>query len=189
MTEVLDASSACHVSILLFLNFLLLCPFLKKLNLALAILTSTWFEITIFQAMYEMNFFYMIWIFARMINGAIHLFDNTLRVIFNECFPLIKVSSREPPPPPLICRHWLNTCVPSEIGTLRNADRQAKINELIGNNQVEAVRNGNRKHGTGTKGWWNTVNKIIRSESKALKHQPCYQPWKHKPFLSNEIIQ
>ena len=56
MTEVLDASSVCHVSILLFLNFLPLCPFLKKLNLALVILTSKWFEITIFQAMYEMIF-------------------------------------------------------------------------------------------------------------------------------------
>ena len=57
MTEVLDASSACHVSILIFLNCLLLCPFLKKLNLALVILTSKWFEVSIFQAMYEMNFF------------------------------------------------------------------------------------------------------------------------------------
>ena len=112
-----------------------------------------------------------------MITEAIHLFDNTLRVIFNECFPVIKVPSRDPPPPPpLICRHWLNTCVPSEIGTPRNADLQAKINELIHNNQVEAVRNGNRKHGTGTKGWWNTVSKIIGRESKVLKHQLCYQP-------------
>ena len=92
-----------------------------------------------------------------MITEAIHLFDNTLRVTFNECFPVIKVSSR-PPPPSIICCHWLNTCVPSKIGMPRNADLQAKINELIRNNQVEAVRNGNRKHGTGTKGWWNTAN-------------------------------
>ena len=56
MTEVSDATSACDVSILLFLNFLLLCPFLKKLNLVLVILTLKWFEITIFQAMYEMIF-------------------------------------------------------------------------------------------------------------------------------------
>ena len=112
-----------------------------------------------------------------MITEAIHLFDNTLRIIFNECFPVIKVSSRDPhPPPPLICRLQLNTCVPSEIGTPRNAALQSKINELIRDNQVEAVSNGNNKHGTGTKGWWNTVNKIIGRESKALKHQLCYQP-------------
>ena len=35
-----------------------------------------------------------------MITEAIHLFDNTLRIIFNECFPVIKVSSRDPHPPP-----------------------------------------------------------------------------------------
>ena len=53
-----DASSACHVSILLFLNFLPVCPFLKKLNLAVVILTSKWFEISILQVMYEMNSLY-----------------------------------------------------------------------------------------------------------------------------------
>ena len=117
-----------------------------------------------------------------MIIEAIHLFDNTLTGIFNECFSLmkVKVSSRDlpppTPPPPPICRHRLNTCVPSEIGTPRNADLQARINDLIRNNQVEAVSNGIRKHGTGTKGWWNTVNKIFGRESKALKHQLCYQP-------------
>ena len=112
-----------------------------------------------------------------MIIEAIHSFDNTLTGIFSECFSLmkVKVSSRDLPSPP-ICRYWLNTCVPSEIGTPKNADLQARINELIRNNQVEAVSNGIRKHGTGTKGWWNTVNKIIGRESKALKHQLCYQP-------------
>ena len=90
-----------------------------------------------------------------------------------------------PPPPPLVCR----TSVPSEIRTPRNADLQARLNELIRNNQVDAVRNGNRKHETGTKSRWNTVNKIIGREFKALKHQLCYQPWGHKPFLSNQIVQ
>ena len=49
---------------------------------------------------------------------ATHLLDNTLTGIFNECFPLIKVkvSSRDP----LICRRWLNTCVPLGIETSGN---------------------------------------------------------------------
>ena len=49
------------------------------------------------------------------ITEAIYLLENILKEIFNECFPLIKVkvSSRDP----LVCRHWLNTCVPLEIGT------------------------------------------------------------------------
>ena len=42
--------------------------------------------------------------------------------------------------------------------------------------QVQAVRNGNRKYGTGTKGWWNTVNKITGSESKALNISSVIKP-------------
>ena len=145
--------------------------------------------------MYEMNFFIRyeslhVWSsrrFTYLITPSQVYSTNAfpwwrLRCLRGTSLPL------PPPPSPPICRHWLNTCVPSEIGTPRNADLQARINDLIRNNQVEAVSNGNRKHGTGTKGWWNTVNKIIGRESKALKHQLCYQPWGHKPFLSNEII-
>ena len=35
-----------------------------------------------------------------MIIEAIHLFDNTLTGIFNECFSLMKVKVWDPPPPP-----------------------------------------------------------------------------------------
>lgn len=101
---------------------------------------------------------------------------------FNECFPLVKVkvSSWDP----LICHHWLNSCVPSRSIRSRNtrkycdvnADLQANINELTRNNQVQAVRNENRKHGTGTKGWWNTVNKITGSDSKALNISSVINP-------------
>ena len=116
------------------------------------------------------------------ITKAIHLLDNALTGIFNECFLLVKVkvSSWDP----LVCRHWLNTCVTS--GSIRNrntrnycdvnADLQARINELTRNNQVQLVRNENRKHGTGTKGWWNTVNKIIGRESKALNISSVINP-------------
>ena len=59
-----------------------------------------------------------------MITEAIHLFDNTLRIIFNECFPVIKVSSRDPhprppsPPPPYMSPLVKHLC------TIRN--RNAK---------------------------------------------------------------
>ena len=53
-----------------------------------------------------------------MITEAIHLFDNTLRIIFNECFPVIKVSSRDPPPPPFMSPLVKHLC------TIRN--RNAK---------------------------------------------------------------
>ena len=81
--------------------------------------------------------------YESLIIEAIHLFDNTLTVIFNEYFSLnkVKVSSRDLPLP-----------------FPRNAaDLQARLNELIRNNQVDAVRNGNRKHETGIKGWWHGI--------------------------------
>ena len=144
--------------------------------------------------MYEMNFFYTIWIFPCMIIEVIHLFDNTLTGIFNECFSLmkVKVSSRDlpspPPPPPYMSPLVKHLC------TIRN--RNAKkcwptSKDKWPNPQQPSGGSiqWNQTTWTGTKGWWNTVNKIIGRESKALKHQLCYQPWGHKPFLSNEIIQ
>jgi len=99
------------------------------------------------------------------ITAATHLLNDTLAGISNECFPRIKVkvSSWEPPPSP-----YMTTMV-KHLCTIRNKnfDLQARIYELILNNQVWAVRNVNSKHGTGTKGWWNTVNKIVTRESKA----------------------
>ena len=74
---------------------------------------------------------------------------------------------------PLICCHWLNTCVSSEIGTPRNMARSML---LICYNQVQVVCNENRKHRTGTKGWWNTVNKITGRESKALNISSFINP-------------
>lgn len=40
------------------------------------------------------------------------------------------------------------------------ATRQEKINDLIRKNQINAVRNENRKHHRRSKGWWDTAYKI-----------------------------
>ena len=135
--------------------------------------------------MYEMNFFIRYESLHVWSSRRFTYLITPSQVYSTNAFPWWRLrclrGTSLPLPSPPICRHWLNTCVPSEIGTPRNADLQARINDLIRNNQVEAVSNGIRKHGTGTKGWWNTVNKIIGRESKALKYQLCYQPWGHKP--------
>ena len=122
------------------LNFLSLCLFLKKLILALVILTLKWFEISIFQAMYEMNFLYdmNLWSsrrFTYLITPSQLYSTNAFPWSRLRC---LRGTSRSPPP--------------------RNAaDLQARLNELIRNNQVDAVRNGNRKHETGIKGWWHGI--------------------------------
>ena len=41
-----------------------------------------------------------------------------------------------------------------------NVELQDRINKLIRQHQVRAVEKENRKHNSGSKQWWNTVNKI-----------------------------
>ena len=40
------------------------------------------------------------------------------------------------------------------------ATRQEKINDLILKNQINAVRNEDKKHYRGSKGWWDMANRI-----------------------------
>ena len=46
------------------------------------------------------------------------------------------------------------------------ATRRGEINDLICKNQINAVRNENRKHYRGSKGWWNTVQIITGRKTK-----------------------
>ena len=86
-------------------------------------------------------------LFCDDIIEAIYLLKNTLKEIFNECFPLIKVkvSSRDPPYMSPLVKHL---CTISNRNINRygvvNADLQAKINYLIRYNQKQAVRNENK---------------------------------------------
>ena len=142
----------CHVSILLFLSCLPVCPFLTKLiNLALVILTSKGFEMSIYiPSNVWHNLFYMTWIFPYMITEAIHLLDNALIVISRNDSPWSRLGCLHGTTPTLY-RHWLNTCVPSEIGTPRNMATWmltwARVNELIRNNQACNMELGPRVGG------------------------------------------
>ena len=105
----------------------------------------------------------------------------------NECFPLIKdkVSSRDPLYMSSMVKHLYNirNRNTKKYGEV-NADLQARVNELISNNQVQAVRNENRKHGTGTKGLVEYCKQNHWQRFYGVKHQLCYQPCGHKPVLS-----
>ena len=54
-----------------------------------------------------------------------------------------------------------------QINRGANTDLQERINKLIRENQIRAVRNENRKYQIGAKGWWNTVNRITGRTSKS----------------------
>ena len=90
--------------------------------------------------------------------------------------PLKRYSTRPPYMSPLVKHLCTIRNRNIERYGVVNADLQARINDLISYNQVQAVRNENRKHGTGTKGWWNTVNKITGRESKALNISSVINP-------------
>ena len=54
-----------------------------------------------------------------------------------------------------------------QINRGANTDLQERINKLIRENQIRAVRNENRTYQIGAKGWWNTVNKITGRTTKS----------------------
>ena len=39
-------------------------------------------------------------------------------------------------------------------------DLQERVNDLTRENQIQSIRQENKKHGTGSRKWWDTVNKI-----------------------------
>ena len=53
-------------------------------------------------------------------------------------------------------------------GYLTDIELQERMNTLVRENQVNAVKEENRKHRTGCKGWWDVVNRITGRGSK-----PC----------------
>ncbi len=98
------------------------------------------------------------------VSERVSLLSTSLNVIFNECFPLIKVkmSSRDPPyMSPLVkylCK--IRNRNKHKQNEEENVRIQRKINNLIGENQIKAVRDESIHHQKGTQNWWDTVNRM-----------------------------
>jgi len=92
------------------------------------------------------------------------LLNTSLWSMFNERFPLVRVrvSSRDPPYMSPLVKHLCK--IRNKTGHLgnqaENIIRQEKINALIRMNQVNAVNSERLKHNRGSKGWWDTANRI-----------------------------
>ena len=54
--------------------------------------------------------------------------------------------------------------------------RQEKINALIRTNQVNGVKNERAKHSKGSKGWWETVNRITGRRSQGTRVSSVISP-------------
>ena len=102
------------------------------------------------------------------VEEAVMLLNQEISLMFNESFPQIKVktSSRDPPYMSSLVKYLCNIRN-RQINTGANTDLQERINKLIRENQIRAVRNEDRKYQIGAKGWWNTVNRITGRTSKS----------------------
>ena len=109
------------------------------------------------------------------VNGKLNLFCTKIKSMFDECFPgiSVRVSNRDPPFFSPLIKHLLDqrrklirrsnmsgNSVSIEIQTL-----QEKINKLIRDNQVRAVKGNFEKHSAGSKSWWSTVNSLTGRKS------------------------
>lgn len=95
---------------------------------------------------------------------SVKLLNASLWSMFNESFPLIlvRVSCRDPPyMSPLVKHLWKIRNKTAHRGNqAENIIHQEKINTLIRMKQLNAVNNERIKYNWGSKGWWDTANRI-----------------------------
>ena len=81
----------------------------------------------------------------------------------------VRTSTRDPPFISPLVKHLLKQRKRAIKARDSEANTwiQTKINKLIRRNQLNAVRNENRKYKSGTKDWWSNINKITgRNDNK-----------------------
>ena len=118
------------------------------------------------------------------VDEAVCTLSNVIENMFNDCFPLIKVrvSSKDPPFMTPLVKH-LCKIRNRQIGRGINPEVQEKINRLIRENQVSAVRGENRKFKRGTKEWWRTINKITGRKTNNDKVSSVINPGRINEFF------
>ena len=57
-----------------------------------------------------------------------------------------------------------------------NPDLQNQINKLIRNHQIRAVRQENKKHKPGSRGWWRTVDRMTGRKTKTTNISSTIDP-------------
>ena len=120
------------------------------------------------------------------VEEAVLLLNQEISLMFNESFPRFKVktSSRDPPyMSPLV--KYLCNIRNKQINRGANTDLQERINKLIRENQIRAVRDENRKYQMGAKGWCNTVNRITGRTSKFANISATIDPSVINTYFQN----
>lgn len=104
------------------------------------------------------------------LDESVELLSQKLWEMYKDCFPLItvKISSRDPPYLSPLVKHLCkirNSNAKTDSDVMKTT-RQGKINDLIRKNEINAVRNENRKLYRGSKGWWDIANIITGRKSQ-----------------------
>ena len=112
--------------------------------------------------------------------------NDSILSLINECFPQIKVriSSRDPPFMSPLVKHLCNLRN-KQIKMGINPDLQNQINKLIRNHQIRAVRQENKKHKQGSRGWWRTVDRMTGRKTKTTNISSTIDPESINTYFHN----
>lgn len=80
--------------------------------------------------------------------------------MYDETYQLIKIKGSSRDPPYMMRLKHLCKKRNMHIKERDEHDLQEHIDNLIWKNQMQSIHQENRKHGTGSKKWWDSVNKI-----------------------------
>ena len=64
-----------------------------------------------------------------------------------------------------------------------NPDLQNQINKLIREHQIRAVRQENKKHKQGSRGWWKTVDRMTGRKTKTTNISSTIDPKSINPYF------
>ena len=104
---------------------------------------------------------------TQCIQEKVQNFQFALMQMYNDCFPVktVLMSSRDPPFMSPLVKHLLKRrqALLRKGGQRHNPNvtiLQERINKLIRENQLQAVKNDSNKHDKGTRSWWSTINSV-----------------------------
>ena len=109
---------------------------------------------------------------TQSIQEKVQNFQCALMQMYNDCFPVktVLMSSRDPPCMSPLVKHLLKRRqVLFRKGRQKKNPNvtvlQERINKLIRDNQLRAVKYDSNKHDMGTRSWWSTINSITGRKS------------------------
>ena len=109
---------------------------------------------------------------TQCIQEKVQNFQFALMQMYNDCFPVktVLMSSRDPPFMSPLVKHLLKhrQALLRKGGQKQNPNvtiLQERINKLIRENQLQAVKHDLNKHDKGTRSWWSTINSITGRKS------------------------